>query len=238
MLDNNAWLNSAIEWMPALMQGAVVTLQISVGAFGIGLLIGLVVALIKLKAGPVGLRLANSYTTICRSVPELLLILLLYYAGSDLINKIAQSMGHENLDINGFMVAVVVLGIVQGAYIAEILRGAILAVPFGQIEAARALAMPARLYTRRIILPAMMPYAIGGLSNLWLILIKDSALISVVGYSELLFTAKQAAGTTKHYFVFYVLAGVLYLIFTLLSSLVFKWFENRLARWLPQTSTQ
>lgn len=238
MLDNNAWLNSAIEWMPALMQGAVVTLQISVGAFGIGLLIGLVVALIKLKAGPVGLRLANSYTTICRSVPELLLILLLYYAGSDLINKIALSMGHENLDINGFMVAVVVLGIVQGAYIAEILRGAILAVPFGQIEAARALAMPARLYTRRIILPAMMPYAIGGLSNLWLILIKDSALISVVGYSELLFTAKQAAGTTKHYFVFYVLAGVLYLIFTLLSSLVFKWFENRLARWLPQTSTQ
>lgn len=238
MLDNNAWLNSAIEWMPALMQGAVVTLQISVGAFGIGLFIGLVVALIKLKAGPVGLRLANSYTTICRSVPELLLILLLYYAGSDLINKIAQSMGHENLDINGFMVAVVVLGIVQGAYIAEILRGAILAVPFGQIEAARALAMPARLYTRRIILPAMMPYAIGGLSNLWLILIKDSALISVVGYSELLFTAKQAAGTTKHYFVFYVLAGVLYLIFTLLSSLVFKWFENRLARWLPQTSTQ
>lgn len=238
MLDNNAWLNSAIEWMPALMQGAVVTLQISVGAFGIGLLIGLVVALIKLKAGPVGLRLANSYTTICRSVPELLLILLLYYAGSDLINKIAQSMGHENLDINGFMVAVVVLGIVQGAYIAEILRGAILAVPFGQIEAARALAMPAHLYTRRIILPAMMPYAIGGLSNLWLILIKDSALISVVGYSELLFTAKQAAGTTKHYFVFYVLAGALYLIFTLLSSLVFKWFENRLARWLPQTSTQ
>ena len=238
MLDNNVWLTSAIEWMPALMQGAVVTLQISVGAFGIGLLIGLVVALIKLKAGPVGLRLANSYTTICRSVPELLLILLLYYAGSDLINKIAQSLGHENLDINGFMVAVVVLGIVQGAYIAEILRGAILAVPFGQIEAARALAMPARLYTRRIILPAMMPYAIGGLSNLWLILIKDSALISVVGYSELLFTAKQAAGTTKHYFVFYVLAGALYLIFTLLSSLVFKWFENRLARWLPQTSTQ
>jgi polar amino acid transport system permease protein len=238
MLDNNVWLTSAIEWMPALMQGAVVTLQISVGAFVIGLLIGLVVALIKLKAGPVGVRLANSYTTICRSVPELLLILLLYYAGSDLINKITESMGYENFDINGFMVAVIVLGIVQGAYIAEILRGAILAVPFGQIEAARALAMPAHLYTRRIILPAMMPYAIGGLSNLWLILIKDSALISVVGYSELLFTAKQAAGTTKHYFVFYVLAGALYLIFTLLSSLVFKWFENRLSRWLPQTSTQ
>ena len=238
MLDNNAWFNSAIEWMPALMQGAVVSLQISIGAFVIGLLIGLMVALVKLKAGPIGLRLANSYTTICRSVPELLLILLLYYAGSDLINKITQSMGYENLDINGFMVAVIVLGIVQGAYIAEILRGAILAVPFGQIEAARALAMPAPMYTRRIILPAMMPYAIGGLSNLWLILIKDSALISVVGYSELLFTAKQAAGTTKHYFVFYVLAGALYWFFTLLSSLVFKWFENRLARWLPQTSTQ
>ena len=183
MFENNVWLNSAIEWMPALMQGAVVTLQISVGAFLIGLVIGLAVALVKLKAGAVGQGIANSYTTICRSVPELLLILLLYYAGSDLINQIAQSLGYENLEINGFAVAVVVLGIVQGAYIAEILRGAILAVPFGQIEAARALAMPAHLYTRRIILPAMMPYAIGGLSNLWLILIKDSALISVVGYT-------------------------------------------------------
>ena len=237
MFENNVWLNSAIEWMPALMQGAVVTLQISVGAFLIGLVIGLAVALVKLKAGVVGQGIANSYTTICRSVPELLLILLLYYAGSDLINQIAQSLGYENLEINGFAVAVVVLGIVQGAYIAEILRGAILAVPFGQIEAARALAMPAHLYTRRIILPAMMPYAIGGLSNLWLILIKDSALISVVGYSELLFTAKQAAGTTKHYFVFYVLAGAIYLIFTLLSSLLLKWFENKLSRWLPSSSS-
>lgn len=238
MLENNTWIQIAIEWMPALMQGAIVTLQIAIGAFLIGLMIGLVVALIKLKSGALGLRLANTYTTICRSVPELLLILLLYYAGSDLINQVAQRLGYENIDINGFMVAVVVLGIVQGAYIAEILRGAILAVPFGQIEAARALAMPAHLYTRRIILPAMLPYAVGGLSNLWLILIKDSALISVVGYSELLFTAKQAAGTTKHYFVFYVLAALIYLVFTLLSSLVFKCLENRLARWLPQTSTQ
>ena len=110
MFENNVWLNSAIEWMPALMQGAVVTLQISVGAFLIGLVIGLAVALVKLKAGAVGQGIANSYTTICRSVPELLLILLLYYAGSDLINQIAQSLGYENLEINGFAVAVVVLG--------------------------------------------------------------------------------------------------------------------------------
>lgn len=233
MISDSSLMVSAVSWLPALLKGTVVTLQISLGAFAMGLLIGFPVALIKLKGGPTLVRLANSYTTVCRSVPELLLILLLYYAGADLINRITLALGGEAVDINGFAAAVVVLGIVQGAYVAEIIRGAILAVPFGQIEAARALSMPALLTTRRIIIPAMVPYALGGLSNLWLILIKDSALISVVGYSELLYTAKQAAGGSKHYFMFYLLAAAIYLCITVVSSTLFQAAERRMSRWIP-----
>lgn len=233
MTGDSNLITSMVSWLPALLQGTVVTVQISLGAFAIGLLIGFPVALIKLKAGPAWVRLANGYTSVCRSVPELLLILLLYYAGADLINRISLALGGETVEINGFAAAVVVLGIVQGAYVAEIMRGAILAIPFGQIEAARALSMSPLLYTRRIIIPAMAPYALGGLSNLWLILIKDSALISVVGYSELLYTAKQAAGTSKHYFLFYLLAAAIYLCITVASSALFQVADRRMSRWIP-----
>lgn len=233
MHDWPALFAVTLDWLPMLLQGALMTMKISFGAFAIGLFIGLIVALVKLKAAPGWVRLVNTYTTVCRSVPELLLILLLFYAGTDLLNAIALAFNGSTIELNGFVVAVVVLGVVQGAYVAEILRGAILAVPFGQIEAARALAMPAWLYTRRITLPAMLPCALGGLSNLWLILIKDSALISVVGYSELLYTAKQAAGTTKHYFLFFTVAALLYLLITLLSSALVQRIERRIGRWMP-----
>lgn len=232
-MNGSTLIADCIAWMPALLRGTLVSMQIAVGAFFVGLLIGSVVALLKLRGHTALVRIANAYTTSFRSIPELLLILLLYYAGSDLLNHLALALGRDEFEVNGFAAAVVVLGVVQGAYVAEILRGAILAIPFGQIEAARALAMPPRLYLRRIVLPAMQPYAIGGLSNLWLMLIKDTALISVVGYSELIYTAKQAAGTTKHYFSFYLLAACIYLLITLASSLMFRLLERRIGRWMP-----
>lgn len=221
-------------WLVALMHGAVISLQISAGAFLLGLGIGLVVAMIKLKGSPWMLWLANCYTTLYRAVPELLLILLLYYAGTDLLNAVLASWGQTGVQVNGFIAAVLVLGIVQGAYSAEIIRGAIQAIPFGQIEAARSLGIERLLLLRRIILPSMLPLALGGLSNLWLILIKDSALISVVGYSELLSIGKQAAGSTKHYLVFYLTVAAIYLLMTLLSNVVFQLIERHSNRWMPK----
>ena len=105
---------------------------------------------------------------------------------------------------------VLVLGIVQGAYSAEIIRGAIQAIPVGQLEAARAFGIERWLLVRRVLLPSMLPFAMAGLSNLWLVLVKDSALISIVGYSELLSVGKQAAGSTKHYLVFYLAVAAVY----------------------------
>lgn len=110
------------------------TLQISAGAFVLGLGIGLLVAMIKLKGPRWMVRLANLYTTLYRAVPELLLILLLYYAGTDLLNMAMAAMGRDSVTVNGFIAAVLVLGIVQGAYSAEIIRGAIQAIPVGQLK--------------------------------------------------------------------------------------------------------
>ena len=228
------FLHSVVnEWGVVLLQGALVTLQISFGAFALGLLIGLVVAMTKLSGKTPLVIMANSYITVCRAVPELLLILLLYYAGSDLINAVLDWMGHDPVEINGFASGVVVLGIVQGAYASEIIRGAILAIPVGHIEAARAFGCSRSLIVRRILIPEMTPFALAGLSNLWMTLLKDSALISVVGYNELLFTAKQAAGSTKMYVLFYLSVGAMYLVITLLSNLVVERIESRFRRWMP-----
>ncbi|WCD80715.1 ABC transporter permease [Pseudomonas sp. TUM22785] len=221
-------------WLQALAQGAVKTLGISVGAFVLGLSLGLVVALVKLW-GPRWLVIwANCYTTLYRAVPELLLILLLYYAGSDLLNLLMASMGQPPVEVNGFLAAIVVLGIVQGAYSAEIIRGAIEAIPVGQIEAGRAYGMKPFMVLRRVLVPSMLPHVVAGLSNLWLVLVKDSALISVVGYSELLGAGRQAAASTKHYLMFYLAVAAFYYLITLVSSLVFRRFEARFERWMPR----
>ena len=221
-------------WLQALAQGMVKTLGISLGAFVLGLSIGLVVAMVKLKGPRWMVVCANCYTTLYRAVPELLLILLLYSAGADLINLTMAALGQPAVEINGFMAAVVVLGIVQGAYSGEIIRGAIESIPHGQIEAARSYGITRVLLVRRVILPSMLPFAIAGLSNLWLVLVKESALISVVGYSELLTAGRQAAASTKHYLLFYLAVAAFYYLITLVSSSVFRQVEVRFERWMPR----
>jgi len=166
-------------------------------------------------------------------VPELVLILLLYYAGTDLINRTLEALGYGRVDINGLIAGIGVLGIVQGAYATEVLRGAILAVPQGQIEAARAFGMSPGLLMRRITLPAMLPFAIPGLANLWLIATKDTALLAIVGFNELTQETRQAAGATKAYFTFFIAAGVLYLAVSLVSNFLIGRIEQWARRGMP-----
>ncbi|MGO4830715.1 ABC transporter permease subunit, partial [Rhizobiaceae sp. 2RAB30] len=167
-------------WGGLLLRGLMNSIQIAVGAYALGLTIGTTGAYGKLYGGPVVRDLFEVYTTVVRAVPELVLILLLYFAGTALVNRLLEGFGYPAVDINGLVAGIVVLGVVQGAYATEVLRGAILAVPQGQIEAARAFGMPPGLLLRRIILPAMLPFAIPGLANLWLIATKDTALLAVV----------------------------------------------------------
>ena len=209
------------------MRGLFHSILIAVGAFSIGILLGVGGAFGKLYGGPVLRDLLELYTTVMRAVPELVLILLLYFAGTDLINRVLELLGYQRIDINGLVAGICVLGIVQGAYSTEVIRGAIQSIPQGQIEAARAYGMSASLMLRRITLPAMLPFAIPGLANLWLIATKDTALLAIVGFNELTQETRTAASTTKAYFTFFLAAGVLYLTLTLVSNVIIA----RIERW-------
>jgi polar amino acid transport system permease protein len=214
-------------WGGNLLRGLVNSIQIALGAFGLGLLIGLLGAYGKLYGGPVIRDLLAVYTTIVRAVPELILILILYYAVTDALNQFLVASGYARIQISGVMAGIAVLGVVQGAYATEVLRGAILAVPAGQIEAARAFGMPPMMLARRITFPALLSFAIPGLANLWLIATKDTALLAVVGFAELTLVTRQAAGATKAYFTFFMAAGGLYLLISIVSGRLF----GRLERW-------
>jgi polar amino acid transport system permease protein len=226
------------SWTYQLLLGLAATVEISLGGYLVGLLIGGAGALVKLRGGPRAVAVANAYSTVCRAVPEVLLIIVLFYAGQSALDSIVESLGYDPQDvgISGFAAAVIVLGLVQGAYASEILRGAVLAIPRGQVEAAHAFGLHGPVLFRRVILPSLLPYALGGLANLWMVIIKDSALISVVGYNELLFTSTQAAGSTKYYFGFFLLAGALYYMLTLLSNIAIHRIERRIRRWMPQAA--
>jgi polar amino acid transport system permease protein len=217
-------------WGGVLLAGFAASLQLAVGGFGLGLVIGIGGAFGKLYGGPILRDLLEVYTTVIRAVPELVLILLLYYAGTDAVNSLLMLVGLPRVDISGLAAGIFVIGVVQGAYSTEVLRGAIKAIPPGQIEAARAYGMSPFKTLRRITLPAMLPYAIPGLSNLWLIATKDTALLAVVGFSELTLVTRQAAGATKAYMLFYCAAGVLYLTLTLVSNRVIGHIERRARR--------
>lgn len=220
-----AW--SPPGWGATLLAGLWNTILIAFGAYGLGLLIGVLGAFGKLYGGPITRDLLGVYTTLVRAVPELVLILILYFAVTDAVNQFLVFNGYERIQLSGVAAGIAVLGIVQGAYSTEVLRGAIQSVPAGQIEAARAMGMPPMLLARRVTLPLMTAAAVPGLANLWLTCTKDTALLAVVGFIELTKATSLAAGTTKAFLTFYLAAGVLYLILSLLSGVVF----GRIERW-------
>lgn len=223
-----------LDWTGAILNGALVTIQIAVAAYLIGLVLGLLGATAKLSGSRALKGLATGYTTIVRAVPELLLIIILYYSGQEALNALLRWLEVEGTyDISGFAAAIAVLAVVEGAYLTEIFRGAIVAIPRGHIEAADAFGMTRRQRFRRIVLPEMLPNALGGMSNIWLVLVKDTALVSVVGFQELFFTTQQAAASTRSYFIFYAAAGVIYLLMTMTSNVFFNRVERRVRRGQP-----
>lgn len=222
-------------WAGPILEGALVTIEIALLAYAIGLVLGLVGASARLSSWAPLRGLATLYSTLVRAVPELLLIILLYYAGTQALNVGLDALGFDGaaLQISGFVTAVGVLAFVQGAYMTEVFRGAILAIPKGQLEAADAYGLSRWTRFHRIVIPAMLPNALPGMSNLWLILVKDTALISVIGFEELFFTAQQAAASTRSYFLFYSVAGALYLVMTLSSNVLFGRAERYVRRGQP-----
>jgi His/Glu/Gln/Arg/opine family amino acid ABC transporter permease subunit len=211
-----------------LIEGAQMTIVVAVLAMVITIAMGLIGALGKLSRFRWARILADLYTTVIRGIPELVLLLLIYYGGTVLLQHLSSLFGRERpIDINAFVAGVLVIGFIYGAYATETFRGAFQAVPKGQIEAAMACGMNRRQIFWRIRLPQVWRFAIPGLGNVWLVLLKATSLMSVIGVEELTRKADLAKAPTREPFTFFISAAFIYLVFTAISDFGRHWAEKR-----------
>ena len=212
----------------SLLQGAALMLAVALLSLAIALALGLLGAVAKLSRSALARGLALAYTTVVRAVPDLVMMLLVFYGGQLAVNALGERLGWGFIDIDPFVAGVLTIGFIFGAYFTEVLRGAFLAVPPGQREAALACGMRPAQVLWRIVGPQMLRHALPGLSNNWLVMVKATAIVSVIGLSDLMNRAAQAAGSTREPFLFYGAVALVYLAFTSLSELGFAWAARRL----------
>ena len=214
-------------YWPAILEGLLLTLQVSGLSLAMACVFGMIGAAAKLSRSRGARGLAEVYTTLIRGMPELVLMLLIFYGGQIAINRLAESQGWGYIDIPPFVAGVLTIGFIFGAYLTETFRGAILAVPKGQAEAGLAFAMSPAMVMRRIVLPQMVRHAIPGFSNNWLIMIKASALVSIIGLDDMIHRAGLAAATTRAPFTFYLAVALIYLTLTSVSIFILSRLEAR-----------
>jgi octopine/nopaline transport system permease protein len=219
------------SWGGVLLLAALMTVAITLAALAVGAVIGALVAAAKLSRFRTLRVLGDIYTTVFRGVPELLVIYLFYFGGSTLVTTVGHWFGAEGfVGVPPFVIGALAVGMISGAYQAEVYRAAVQAVSRGEIEAARSIGMPVLTMARRILIPQVMRFALPGIGNVWQLSLKDSALISVTGLAELLRASQIAAGSTRQYFTFFLVGGALYLLMTSISNRVFNHAEARVGR--------
>ncbi|PRD41523.1 ABC transporter permease [Phyllobacterium phragmitis] len=219
-------------WGKSIASGVLVTVSLALATLPFGLLIGFFVALGKQSKEP-SLRLAaNIYTTIFRGLPELLTIFLIYFGAQIGFQKAVAILGIDaRIEINSFTAGMLALGVVFSSYASEVFLSAFRAIPIGQYEGAYAVGLSNGLTMRKIILPQLVRIALPGLANLWMVLLKDTSLISVIGIADILRQTGVAARVTKEAFLFFGTACLLYLILAIISS----FFINRIEDWAHQS---
>jgi arginine/ornithine transport system permease protein len=214
-------------YLPAILEGLGLTLRVSALSLAIACVFGLLGASAKLSQSRTARWSAEVYTTLVRGMPELVLMLLIFYGGQIGLNALADAQGWGYIDIPPFWAGVLTIGFIFGAYLTETFRGAILAVPKGQAEAGLAYALSPRLVLWRIVLPQMVRHAIPGFANNWLIMIKASALVSIIGLDDMVHRAGLAAASTRAPFTFYMAVALIYLALTSVSIFLLSRLEAR-----------
>jgi octopine/nopaline transport system permease protein len=224
------WGNAG--WGDEFLRGMVMTLAVATCAFMLSLVFGTIFASAKLSRFRLLKIVGDLYTTILRGIPELLVIYLVFFGGGSLLRSIAKSLfGFEGyIDLPVFAIGVLCIGVSAGAYSTEVIRGAVLAIPKGEIEAARAIGMSTFLRFRRILVPQAARFALPALGNVWQFALKDTALISIVSLVEIMRTAALGAASTKEPFTFYITAFLLFLFLASISNRGFRYAENWASR--------
>lgn len=221
----------------AILKGSLLTMGVSLLALLVAVLLGLLGASAKLSGRPIPQAIATVYTTVIRGVPDLVVMLLLFYGGTMGLNKLMEMLGSKaTVDINPFIAGVLTLGFIYGAYMTETFRGAIQSIPRGQTEAALAFGMGRVQTFVRITLPQMVRFALPGFTNNWLVLIKSCALVSLIGLKEMTYLSKQASAATRSPFVFFLFTAALFLIYTSLSLWALRKLNQRYSQGVRKAS--
>ena len=215
-------------WGFQILSAALMTVALTISALIVGAIFGGMVATAKISRNRLANWSGNLYLHLFRSIPELLIIYLFYFGGASIVSALGHWFGAEGyIDVPPFIVGMLAVGLISGSYQAEVYRGAFLAISRGEIEAALSIGMSKTLLFRRIIAPQIFQKALPGLGNVMQMSLKDSALISVIGLVELMRASQLAAGSTRQYFTFYIIAGVIYMLLTGLSGLIFNKAESK-----------
>jgi arginine/ornithine transport system permease protein len=214
-------------YLGAILGGLGVTLATAALSLLVACAFGLLGAVAKLSRSRAARGLAEGYTTLIRGIPELVLMLAIFYGGQILVNQLAEAQGWDYVDVPPFAAGVLTIGFIFGAYLTETFRGAILAVPRGQMEAATAFGLSRAQALRRILVPQMVRHAIPGFANNWLVMVKATALVSIIGLDDMLHRANMAAAATREPFTFFVLIALIYLAITTVSIAALALLERR-----------
>jgi histidine transport system permease protein len=212
---------------PLILAGTWQTVKLAVLSLALSFALGLVGAAGKLSRNRFSQGAATVYTTLIRGVPDLVLMLLLFYSIQIWLNNLTDLLGWDQIDIDPFVAGVIVLGFIYGAYFTETFRGAFLAVPRGQLEAGHAYGMTNWQVFTRIMFPQMMRFALPGIGNNWQVLVKSTALVSIIGLADVVKATQDASKSTLRFFFFTLLAGAIYLVITTLSNFVLMYLEKR-----------
>lgn len=224
---NGSLMNSIFEYRQVLLDGTLVTVELALGALVLSVILGLMGAFGKLSTSRPIQKMANAYTTLVRGVPDLVLMMLLFYGGQQILNDVGQWSGWwDYLELNQFVAGVCSIGFVLGAYMTETFRGALLAIPPGQTEAGVAFGFTPITLFRRITWPHMVRIALPSFHNNWLVLIKTTALVSVIGLQDLVWSASSAGRTVREPFTFMLAVLLIYLVLTAISDLGLRWLER------------
>ena len=218
-------------WGDELFRATLMTIAVSITAMIIGFTFAAIFTPLKLSKNKLLNFIANSYTTVIRGVPELLVIYLFFFGGTGAVMFVASIFGYnEYIEINAFITGAFAIGIISGAYSTEVFRGALQSIDKGQFEAANVLGLNKFGKFFKIILPQTLRLAIPNLSTVWQITLKDTSLISVTGLVEIMRQSYIAAGSTRDPLFFYSFAAVLYLLLTFVSMKLINRLEVKYSR--------
>ncbi len=221
-------MDSVVAYFPSILRGTGITVAVAVCSILLAVLLGLLGAWGKLASSRVANGFATAYTTLIRGVPELVLMLLLFYGGQQFLNYLGETSGWWGyIEINHFTAGVFTIGFIYGAYMTETFRGAYLAIPRGQIEAGIACGMSGTLVFARVIWPQLVRYALPSFGNNWLVLVKATALVSVLGLHELVWESFSAGRSTRQLFTFFFVTLVIYLVLTAVSDVGLRWLDRK-----------